>query len=135
MSTLLKLEQSREHPLKDILEGALGLSGMDLRQELRWLGHNVFPGKLGFMLSGIEPMPPDIEAALRRIAAEHLEGRPLTQEQADQVIEWWLRTDDDEPDEDTGERQRSAREFDRRYNELLEAYDDPKRLGKLVTEF
>jgi hypothetical protein len=96
MSTLLKVEQSREHPLKDILEGALGLSGMDLRQELRWLEHNVFPGRLGFMLSGHEPMPQDIEAALRRIAAEHLEERPLTQEQADRVIEWWLHGDEDE---------------------------------------
>ena len=100
MSTLLKLEQSREHALKDILEGALGLSGMDLRQELRWLGHNVFPGKLDFMLSGIEPMPPDLEAALRRIAAEHLEERSLTQEQADQLIEWWLHGDEDEPSPD-----------------------------------
>jgi len=96
MSTLLKLEQSREHPLKDILEGALGLSGMDLRQELRWLGHNVYPGRLDFMLSGIEPMPPDLEAALRRIGAEHLEQRSLTQEQADRLIEWWLHGDEDE---------------------------------------
>jgi len=96
MSTLLKLEQSREHPLKDLLEGALGLSGMDLRQELRWLEHNVFPGKLDFMLSGIEPMPPEIERALRRIAAEHLEQCTLPQEQADRVIEWWLHGDEDE---------------------------------------
>ena len=96
MSTLLKLEQSREHPLKDILEGALGLSGMDLRQELRWHGHNVYPAKLDFMLSGIVPMPPDIEAALRRIAAEHLEQCTLTQEQADRLIEWWLHGDEDE---------------------------------------
>jgi len=96
MSTLLKLEQSRKHPLKDLLEGALGLSGMDLRQELWRYGHNVFPGKLGFMLSGIVPMPPNIEAALRRIAAEHLEQRPLTQRQADRLIEWWLHGDEDE---------------------------------------
>ena len=41
-------------------------------------------------------MPTDIEKALRRIAAEHLEQRPLTQEQADRVIEWWLRGDEDE---------------------------------------
>ena len=96
MSTLLKLEQSKEHPLKDILEGALGLSGMELRQELWRYGHNVFPGRLGFMLSGIEPMPLDIETALRRIAAEHLEGCPLTQEEADRLIEWWLHGDEDE---------------------------------------
>ena len=56
MSTLLKLEQSREHPLKDILEGALGLSSMELRQELRWLGHNVFPSRIYFMLRGYEVM-------------------------------------------------------------------------------
>jgi hypothetical protein len=96
MSTLLKLEQSREHPLKDILEGALGLSGMDLRQELWRYGHNVFPGRLNLMLNGHEPMPLDIEAALRRIAAEHLEQRTLTQEQADRLIEWWLHGDEDE---------------------------------------
>ena len=97
MSTLLKLEQSREHPLKDILEGALGLSGMDLRQELWRYGHNVFPGKLDFMLSGYVAMPPDIEAALRRIAAEHLEQCTLPQEEADRLIEGWLHGDEDEP--------------------------------------
>jgi hypothetical protein len=85
----LKVKNPNEHPLKKILEGAVGLSKTELRQELRWLGHNVFPGKLDFMLSGIEPMPPDIEAALRRIAAEHLEQRPLTQEQADLLIDSW----------------------------------------------
>ena len=96
MSTLLKLEQSKEHPLKEILESALGLSGMELRQELWRYGHNVFPGKLDFMLSGDVAMPPGVEAALRRIAAEHLEQRTLTQEQADRLIEWWLHGDEDE---------------------------------------
>ena len=96
----LKVKDPNEHPLKDILEGALGLSGMDLRQELRWLGHNVFPGKLGFMLCGFVAMPTEIEATLRRIAAEHLEQRPLTQEQADRLIEWWLHGDEDEPSPD-----------------------------------
>ncbi len=97
MSTLLKLEQSKDHPLKDILEGALGLSGMELRQELWRHGHNIFPSRLYLMLRGHEPMPEDVEAALRRIAAEHIEERPLTQEQADRVIEWWQRGDEDEP--------------------------------------
>lgn len=95
MSTLLKLEQSKEHPLKEILESALGLSGMELRQELWRYGHNVFPGKLDFMLRGYEAMPSNIETALWRIAAEHLEQRPLTQEQADRLIEWWLCGDED----------------------------------------
>jgi hypothetical protein len=93
----MKPKSPQKHPLRDLLENALGLSGMELRQELWRYGHNVFPGKLDFMLRGIEPMPPDIEAALRRIAAEHLEQRPLTQEQADRLIEWWLRGDVDEP--------------------------------------
>ena len=93
----LKKKEPKEHPLKDILEGALGLSGMELRQELRWHGHNVYAAKLGFMLSGIVPMPPNIEAALRRITAEHLEQCTLTQEQADRLIEWWLHGDEDEP--------------------------------------
>lgn len=97
MSTLLKLEQSREHPLKDILKGALCLSGMELRQELWRHGHNIFPSRLYFMLRGHESMPQEVEAALRRIAAEHLEERPLTQEQADRLIEWWQRGDEDEP--------------------------------------
>ena len=92
----LKVKNPNEHPLKDILEGAVGLSDMELRQELRWHGHNVYPAKLDFMLGGIVPMPPDIEAALRRIAAEHLEQRTLTQEQADRLIEWWLHGDEDE---------------------------------------
>jgi hypothetical protein len=96
----LKEKEPKEHPLKDILEGAVGLSGMELRQELRWLGHNVFPGRLDFMLSGYVAMPPDLEAALRRIAAEHLEQCTLTQEQADRLIEWWLHGDEDEPSPD-----------------------------------
>ena len=86
----LKKKKQNEYPLKEILEGFLGFSGMELRQELWRHGYNLFPGRIGFMLSGIEPMPPDIEAALRRIAAEHIEQRPLTQEQADRLIEWWL---------------------------------------------
>jgi hypothetical protein len=97
MSTLLKVEQSKKHPLKEILESAVGFSGMELRQELWRYGHNVYPAKLDFMLSGIEPMPPDIEAALRRIAAEYIEQRTLTQGQADRLIEWWLHGDEDEP--------------------------------------
>ncbi len=92
----LKVKNPNEHPLKDILAGAVGLCGMELRQELWRYGHNVFPGKLDFMLSGYVAMPPDIEAALRRIAAEHLEQRPLTQEQADRLIEWWLHGDEGE---------------------------------------
>lgn len=90
-------QSSHEHPLKDILNGAFGLSDLELRQELWRHGHNIFPSRLYFMLRGHEEMPPDIEAALRRIAAEHIEERPLTQEQADRVIEWWLRGDEDEP--------------------------------------
>ena len=97
MSTLLKQEQSKEHPLKEILERAVGLSGMELRQELRWHGHNVYPAKLDFMLRGYEPMPPDLEAALRRIAAEHLEQCTLPQEEADRLIERWLHGDEGEP--------------------------------------
>jgi hypothetical protein len=93
----LKKKKSKEHPLKEILESAVGLSNAELRHELRWHGHNVYPAKLDFMLSGYVAMPPEIEAALRRIAAEHLEQRPLTQEQADRLIEWWLHGDEDEP--------------------------------------
>jgi hypothetical protein len=96
----LKKKTTKEHPLKEILERAVGLSNAELRQELRWLGHNVFPGKLDFMLSGIEPMPPDLEAALRRIAAEHLEQCTLPQEEADRLIEGWLHGDEDEPSPD-----------------------------------
>jgi hypothetical protein len=86
------------------------------------------------MLRGLKSIPPEIEAALKHVGAEGIQGRSVEAEYVDEIIEPWYR-DDDEPDEDTGERQRSAREFDRRYNELLEAYDDPKRLGELVTEF
>ena len=93
----MKTKSPQNHPLRDLLESALGLSGMELRQEFWRYGHNVYPAKLDFMLSGIEPMPPDIEAALRRIAAEHLEQRPLSQEQADRLIAWWLRGAEDEP--------------------------------------
>jgi hypothetical protein len=57
----------------------------------------VFPGKLDLMLSGYEAMPPEIETALRRIAAEHLEQCTLPQEEADRLIEWWLHGDEDEP--------------------------------------
>ena len=93
----LKGKNPNEHPLKDTLERFFALSGMELRWELWRLGHNVFPGRIYMMLRGHEPMPSDIEAALRRIAAEHIQERPLTQEQADRVIEWWLRGDQDEP--------------------------------------
>lgn len=93
----LKGKNPIEHPLKDTLERFFGLSDMELRWELWRLGHNVFPTRICFMLRGHEPMPQDVEAALRRIAAEHIEERPLTQEQADLLIEWWLRGDQDEP--------------------------------------
>ena len=94
---LLKKKRKNEHPLKDTLERFFGLSEMELRWELWRLGHNVFPGRIYFMLRGHEPVAPEIEAALRRIAAEHIEERPLTQEQADRVVKWWLRGDEDEP--------------------------------------
>ena len=93
----LKGKNTSEHPLKDTLERFFGLSEMELRWELWRLGHNVFPGRIYFMLRGHEPIPSEIEAALRRIAAEHIEERPLTQEEADLLIEWWLRGDQDEP--------------------------------------
>lgn len=96
----LKVKNPNEHPLKEILERAVGLSGMELRQELRWHGHNVYPAELDFMLRGIEPMPPDLEAALRRIAAEHLEQCTLPQEEADRLIEGWLHGDEDKPSPD-----------------------------------
>lgn len=55
---------------------------------------------ISFMLRGHRPMPPDLEATLRLIAAQHLAGGPRSQEQADQMIEWWLSDDeDDESDE------------------------------------
>ena len=93
----LKVKNQNEHPLKMILERAVGLSKMELRQELWRYGHNAYPGKLDFMLSGYEAMPPEIEAALRRIAAEHLEQCTLPQEEADRLIEGWLHGDEDEP--------------------------------------
>jgi len=88
-----------QHPLKEILEGALGFSEMQLRQELRWHGLNVFPGLLCLMLDGLEPMPEEIEKALRHIAAEYIEDRELSAGQVDEVIEEFLRTDDDGDDE------------------------------------
>ena len=48
------------------------------------------------MLSGVEAMPQDLEAALRRIAAEHLEQCTLPQKEVDRLIEWWLHGDEDE---------------------------------------
>jgi len=93
----LEEKRKNEHPLQDILERFFGLSEMEIRWELWRLGHNVFPNKIYFMLRGHEPIPPEIESALRRIAAEHIEDRPLTQEQADRLIEWWLRGDEDTP--------------------------------------
>ena len=93
----METKSPTKHPLKEILERAVGLSGMELRQELWRYGHNVYPGKLDLMLSGHVAMPPDLEAALRRIAAEHLEQHPLSQEQADRLIEGWLHGDEDEP--------------------------------------
>jgi len=93
----LKKQRENEHPLKDTLERFFGLSEMEIRWELWRLGHNVYPGRIFFLLRDHESMPPEIEAAFRRIAAEHIEERPLTQEQADRVIEWWLRGDEDEP--------------------------------------
>ena len=89
-----------QHPLKEILDGALGFSEMQLRQELWRHGHNIFPSRLYFMLRGQEDMPPDVEASLRLVAAEHLEERPLTQEEADRVIEGWFRGDENEPSPD-----------------------------------
>jgi len=100
MEAKMETKSPPKHPLKEILEDAVGLSGMELRQELWRYGYNVFPGKLDFMLSGIEPMPPDLEAALRRIAAEHLEQCTLPQEEADRLIEGWLHGDEDEPSPD-----------------------------------
>ena len=92
-----KGKNTNEHPLKDTLERFFGLSEKEIRWELLRLGHNVFPGRIYFMLRGHEPIPSEIEAALLRIAAEHIEERPLTQEEADLLIEWWLRGDEDEP--------------------------------------
>jgi hypothetical protein len=79
-------------------------------------------------------MPPEIEKSLKHVGAEGIADCTLPPEEVDEVIQPWYR-DDDEPDEDTGKRQRSAGEIERLYNELLEAYDDPKRLEELVTEF
>ncbi len=93
----LKKKKKNEHPLKDTLERFFGLSEMEIRWELWRLGHNVYPGRIFFLLRDHESMPPEIEAALRRIAAEHIEERPLTQEEADLLIDWWLRGAEDEP--------------------------------------
>jgi hypothetical protein len=93
----LKKKRKDEHPLAHALKRFFGLSEMEIRWELWRLGHNVYPGRILSMLRGHEPMPSEIEAALRRIAAEHIEERPLTQEQADLLIDWWLRGDQDEP--------------------------------------
>ncbi len=130
----MELESPPKHPLWDLLKGFLRLSYARLQWELRERGHNVSERRLSIMLRGLTPIPPEIEKALKHVGAEGIEGRPVEAEYVDEVIEPWYRNDD-EPDEDAGERQRSAREFDRRYNELLEAYDDPKRLDELVTEF
>ncbi len=123
-----------KHPLWHLLKGFLRLSYARLRWELQERGYNVSERRISLMLRGLKSIPPEIEAALKHVGAEGIQGRSVEAEYVDEIIEPWYR-DDDEPDEDTGERQRSAREFDRRYNELLEAYDDPKRLGELVTEF
>jgi hypothetical protein len=80
-------------------------------------------------------MAPEIEKALKHVGAEGIADCVLPPEEVDEVIEPWYRDDDDdEVDEDTDEGQRSARETDRLYNKLLEAYDDPKRLDELATE-
>ena len=130
----MELESPQEHALWHLLKGFLRLSYARLRWELRQRGHNVSESRLSLMLRGLKSIPPEIEKALKHIGAEGIEGRPVEAEYVDEIIEPWY-SDDDEPDDEPCKRQRSAREFDRRYNELLEAYDDPKRLGELVTEF
>jgi len=130
----VELESPQEHALWHLLKGFLRLSYARLRWELRQRGHNVSESRLSLMLRGLKSIPPEIEKALKHIGAEGIEGRPVEAEYVDEIIEPWY-SDDDEPDDEPCKRQRSAREFDRRYNELLEAYDDPKRLGELVTEF
>ena len=123
-----------KHPLWHLLKGCLKLSDERLSRELDVRGHEVTAKKLSSMLRGVKPMPPEIEKALKHIGAEQIEERVLDPEAVGEVIEPWYR-DDDESDEDAGEGQHSARENDRLYDELLEGYDDPKRLGELVTEF
>ena len=130
----MELESPQEHALWHLLKGFLRLSYARLRWELRQRGHNVSERRLSLMLRGLTQIPPEIETALKHVGAEGIQGRPVEAEYVDEIIEPWY-SDDDEPDEDAGERQRSARETDRLYNELLEAYDDPKRLDELVTEF
>jgi len=130
----MELESPQEHALWHLLKGFLRLSYARLRWELRQRGHNVSERRLSLMLRGLTQIPPEIETALKHVGAEGIQGRPVEAEYVDEIIEPWY-SDDDEPDEDTDERQRSARETDRLYNELLEAYDDPKRLDELVTEF
>ena len=123
-----------KHPLWHLLKGFLQLSYARLQWELQERGHNVSERQLSLMLRGLKTMPPEIEKALMHICAEGITDCTLPPEEVDEVIQPWYR-DDDEPDEDTGKRQSSAREIERRYNELLEAYDDPKRLDELATEF
>ena len=130
----MELESPQKHPLWHLLKGFLRLSYARLRWELRQRGHTVSERRLSLILRGLKSIPPEIEKALKHIGAEGIQGRPVEAEYVDEIIEPWY-SDDDEPDEDASERQRSAREIDRLYNELLEAYDDPKRLDELVTEF
>ena len=89
-------EHPQEHSLREILEEMLGFSGMELRQELWRYGHDIYPFVMSLMLGGHKPMPPDLEATLRLIAAQHLAGGPRSQEQADQYIEWLLSDDEDD---------------------------------------
>ncbi|MEE9528009.1 MAG: hypothetical protein V3W07_10120, partial [Syntrophobacteria bacterium] len=100
------------------------MSYAQLRWELRERGHNVSERRLSIMLRGLTQIPPEIEKALQHIGAEGIEERPVKAEYVDEIIEPWYR-DDDEPDDEPCKRQRSAKEIDRLYNELLEAYDDP----------
>ena len=130
----MKPKSPQKHPLWHLLKGFLRLSYVRLRWELRQRGHNVSERWLSLMLRGLTQMPLEIEKALKHIGAEGITDCMLPHEEVDEIIEPWYR-DDDEPDEDTDGRQRSAREIDRLYDELLEAYDDPKRLDELFTKF
>ena len=129
----MKPKTPQEHPLWHLFKGCLKLSDERLCRELDVRGHEVTAKKLSLMLRGVEPMPPEIEKTLKHAGAEQIEERVLDPETVGEVIEPWYR-DDDEPDEDAGEGQHRARENKHLDDELLEAYDDPKRLDELVTE-
>ena len=70
------------------------MSDERLSRELDVRGHAVTAKKLSLMLRGVEPMPPEIEKALKHVGAEQIEECLLDPEAVAEVIEPWYMSDD-----------------------------------------